>query len=158
MNPNESVIHKFYRAFQKKDYRTMIECYHPEIHFRDEVFDLRGKAAGAMWHMLCERGADLSLDYGAVKADDNNGSAHWEASYTFSVTNRKVLNKIDAQFEFRDGKIIVHRDRFDFWKWSRMALGTPGIFLGWSPMLRKKVSATANKGLQKFISDHPEYL
>ena len=43
----------------------MIECYHPEIHFKDEVFNLNGKKVGAMWHMLCERGKDLEISFKA---------------------------------------------------------------------------------------------
>ena len=55
-------------------------------------------------------------------------SAHWEAHYLFSATGRKVLNRIDAEFEFdHAGLIVRHRDRFDFWAWSRQALGLPGV-------------------------------
>ncbi len=30
-------------------------------------------------------------------------------------------------FEFRDGKIYQHTDRFGFWRWSRQALGAAGV-------------------------------
>ena len=40
---------------------------------------------------------------------------------------RLVLNRIDGAFTFNPrGLIVTHRDRFDFWAWSRQALGTPG--------------------------------
>ena len=87
----------------------MIECYHPEIHFKDEVFNLNGKQVGAMWHMLCERGKDLEISFKAIQVNENIGTAHWEAKYTFAQTKRKVHNKIDAQFEFQDGKISDSR-------------------------------------------------
>ena len=58
----------------------------------------------------------------------------------------------DARFEFRDEKIIRHRDSFDFWKWSRQALGLPGLLLGWSPYLRAKVARTAAKSLERFAA------
>lgn len=32
------LIEKFYTAFSKKDFRTMAECYHSEIEFKDPVF------------------------------------------------------------------------------------------------------------------------
>jgi hypothetical protein len=63
-----------------------------------------------------------------------------------------VDNSIDAQFEFGpDGRIVRHRDRFDFWRWSRQALGTPGLLLGWSPMLRSKIRERAGGNLRRFM-------
>ena len=51
-----------------------------------------------------------------------------------------------------EGLIASQRDRFDFWRWSRQALGAPGLLLGWSPMLKKKVRATAAANLQAFLA------
>jgi len=41
---------------------------------------------------------------------------------------------------------------FDFWAWSRQALGLPGWLLGWTPWLRRKVRATAARNLAKFMA------
>lgn len=150
MHAHAQLIETFYRAFKKRDAVAMAACYHPEIHFTDEVFDLRGDDVGAMWSMLCERGEDLEIRFRDVAADDHAGSAHWDAFYTFSATGRKVHNSIDARFELEDGKIIRHVDTFDFWKWSRQALGLPGLLLGWSPLLRAKVTRTAARGLASY--------
>ena len=46
--------------------------------------------------------------------------------------------------------VIRHVDRFDFWRWSRQALGAPGWLLGWTSLLRGKVRAQAAKGLAAF--------
>jgi ketosteroid isomerase-like protein len=157
-NEHARLIEQFYSSFQKKDYAGMIACYHPQVEFSDPVFQgLKGKQPGAMWHMLIERGKDMTLEFRDVKASGNSGKAHWEAKYPFSTTGRQVHNIIDAVFTFQDGKIIRHNDHFDFWRWSRMALGTSGILLGWSPIVRNKVQATARAGLDKFIAQHPEY-
>ncbi|MEN9670596.1 MAG: hypothetical protein RL018_873, partial [Pseudomonadota bacterium] len=43
-------------------------------------------------------------------------------------------------------------DSFNFWAWSRQALGAPGLLIGWTPFLRAKVQATANDNLQKFLA------
>jgi hypothetical protein len=80
-------------------------------------------------------------------------TAHWDAHYTFSATGRAVHNAIDAQFTLRDGLIVRHVDRFDFWRWSRQALGVPGWLLGWTPLLKAKVRAQAAKGLAAFRRD-----
>ena len=50
-----------------------------------------------------------------------------------------------------DGLIATHRDRFNFWRWSRQALGLPGVLLGWSPSLKRKVRSTAAENLKKFL-------
>ena len=150
MSIEKELIQTFYSAFQKRDYKTMASCYHPEASFRDEAFQLKGSDIGAMWHMLCERGVDMEMSF-SVTEDAGKVSAHWEPKYTFSQTGRKVHNIIDAEFEFKDGKIIKHVDHFNFWRWSRQALGAPGLLLGWSSMLQNKVGAMANKSLQSFI-------
>ncbi len=152
MHANARLIETFYKALAARDAAGMAACYHPEVHFTDEVFDLRGAEAGAMWAMLCERGEDLEIEFRDIEADDRSGRAHWDATYTFTATGKKVRNSIDARFEFRDGRIARHVDSFDFWKWSRQALGLPGLLLGWSGFLRAKVRRTAARNLRRFTA------
>jgi ketosteroid isomerase-like protein len=153
MHPNAELITRFYKAFQQKDWAGMAACYHPDVVFNDAVFtDLRGNRAGQMWQMLCERGKDLRVEFRDVAADDNNGKAHWDAYYTFSRSGRKVHNSIDAQFRFQDGLIIEHRDTFNFWRWSSQALGVPGMLLGWTPFLQKKVQAQSMQTLEEYFA------
>lgn len=153
-HPHAVLIERFYAAFQRRDAAAMAACYHAEIHFSDEVFpDLRGPQAGAMWAMLCARGKDLRVAPSAITADHARGSARWDAWYTFSGSGRTVHNIIHAEFGFRDGLIVRHRDRFDFWRWARQALGPAGVLLGWTPLLRGKVRATAAKSLDAWMRD-----
>lgn len=155
MHPNAQLLNTFYSAFQRRDADTMASCYHPEAEFSDAAFvGLRHAGVTSMWRMLCERGKDLTLEFNNVQADDRSGRAHWEARYTFSASGRKVHNIIDAEFEFRDGKILRHRDHFNFHRWSRQALGTPGLLLGWTPFLQKKVQAKARAGLDQWMKEH----
>jgi ketosteroid isomerase-like protein len=150
-NANEDTIRRFYSAFQKRDAAGMVACYAPDVRFSDPVFpDLEGQRAGAMWKMLCERGKDLKIEFRDVRADATAGSAHWEAWYTFSATGRHVHNVIDATFEFRDGLIVRHTDRFDLHRWAGLALGLPGKLLGWTPLLQNKIRAMAAKGLDDY--------
>jgi hypothetical protein len=158
MNQNQEVIIQFYSAFQKRDWRTMQFCYHAEAHFSDSVFpDLNSMETKAMWHMLCENAQDFSLQFTGIEADDTHGRCDWQAWYTFSRTGRKVHNIIQADFEFKDGLIIRHTDSFNFWRWSRMALGITGILMGWTPIIQNKVQTTARKSLFKFMDLHPLY-
>lgn len=150
MPPNADLIRRFYTAFAARDPAGMAACYHDDVRFSDEVFpDLKGPRAGAMWRMLCERGNDLAVTFADVRADDQSGTATWEAVYTFTATGRKVRNRIVARFRFQDGKIVEHRDAFDFWAWSRQALGPAGWLLGWTPALRRKVQRTAGRQLDR---------
>lgn len=154
---HSELIHKFYKAFQERDAETMAQCYHDEIVFSDPVFtQLKGEEARNMWRMLCERGKDLSLTYHGVEANEQVGTALWEARYTFSQTGRKVHNVISAHLEFKDGLIYRHTDSFNFYRWARQALGAPGLILGWTPFLRNKVRATAGKGLAIYSAKRNE--
>lgn len=140
MSQNDEVIVRFYEAFAAGDADTMAGCYGERVRFHDPVFqDLEGPEVMKMWRMLLGRSDDLKITLGKHSASDDAGSAHWSAVYTFSQTGRIVHNEIDAAFRFEDGLIIEHRDSFDFWKWTRMALGMPGLLLGWSPVVQNKV-------------------
>lgn len=150
-------ITRFYAAFARLDADTMQACYSGNARFEDEVFTLQGaREIGGMWHMLCEAtkakgAAHWKLEFSQV----TDRSAHWDAHYLFSATGRQVLNRIDAAFEFdAQGLIVQHRDRFDFWLWSRQALGLSGLLLGWSPMLRNKVRAQAAANLRRYMDKH----
>ena len=158
MLESRDLIEKFYQSFREKDWRSMQACYHDQIQFSDPVFkNLRGKEAKAMWHMLASAGKDLTISFRRINSDGVTGSCDWDAHYSFSRTGRKVHNVIHARFEFSEGRIIRHTDSFNFWRWAGMALGAAGKLLGWTPFLQLKIRSTANKSLQKFIEEHPEY-
>jgi len=151
MNPNEALIERFYGAFGERDGETMASLYAPDAKFHDPVFeDLSGADAGDMWRMLTGRATDLRIELLEHDADDQQGSAHWRAHYTFAQTGRHVVNDIHASFRFRDGKIAEHVDDFSFYRWSRQALGPPGMLLGWTPIVRSKVRRQAREGLEEF--------
>jgi hypothetical protein len=159
MHPNQDTLQRFYSAFAALDADTMAACYAPDVEFDDAVFSLRGqREVGGMWRMLCTatrtHGRDAwKLESSGLQADASTGKAHWEAHYRFSATGRLVHNRVDSRFSFNpDGLITRHVDRFDFWLWSRQALGTPGLLLGWSPFLRNKVRSQAAANLQKFLA------
>ncbi|MCX7139783.1 MAG: nuclear transport factor 2 family protein [Proteobacteria bacterium] len=151
MHPNHAVVEKFYSCFAVRDWAGMAACYHPEAEFSDPVFTrLKGREVSDMWEMLCKRGKDLEIEFRVLRAGDGGAAVHWDARYTFSGTGRRVLNSIDAEFELRDGMIVRHRDRFDLWRWTRMALGLKGVLLGWLPAVQNAVRAQAARSLAEF--------
>jgi len=152
---HQALITRFYQAFQQLDASGMAACYTDDVVFSDPVFgQLRGKDAADMWRMLTSRAKDFRLTFDQVQADGQRGSAHWVATYVFSQTGATVVNDIQARFVFRDGKICEHHDHFDLWRWSRQALGTKGLLLGWTPLVKNAIRAQAKKGLKAFQGSH----
>ena len=153
MNTNKELINNFYAAFQKLDYKGMNTCYSNEIVFFDPVFGLlRGDEARYMWEMLCKNAKEFSLSYGNItELDDEYCTCDWEATYIFSKTGRKVVNKIKANMRFQDGKIIEHSDAFSLHKWSKQALGLTGELFGWNSFFQRKIKNQAKRNLLKFI-------
>jgi ketosteroid isomerase-like protein len=149
---NAALIGRFYEAFGRRDHAEMARCYAPDARFSDPVFtDLRGDEPGAMWRMLTGRADDLRVELLEHEADDERGSARWRAHYTFTQTGRPVVNDVRARFRFDgDGLIADHRDEFSFHRWARQALGTPGLLLGWTPLLRASVRRRARASLERF--------
>ena len=153
MNSDAEVIEQFYKAFQKHDYAGMVACYHPDVEFSDAVFqNLKGSQARAMWQMLVGRSKDMVLTYSQVQANNQTGTAYWEANYSYSATGRKVLNKVHATFRFKEGKIIQHHDSFNLWRWAAMALGIKGLLLGWLPPVQNTIRKSAMKQLEQFMA------
>ncbi|TKC07664.1 nuclear transport factor 2 family protein [Pedobacter frigoris] len=153
MNSNEELINHFYLNFQQKDVQAMQNCYADNATFSDPVFtNLDAQQVRAMWAMLIKNGKDMRMQFRNVKGTDTGATAEWDAWYTFSLTGNKVLNRIKASFEIRDGKIVAHRDHFSFYNWSRQALGFTGLLLGWTSFLRDKISKTAKKNLENFMA------
>lgn len=93
------------------------------------------------------------MTFHSVAANAQYAVAHWDATYTFSATGRKVLNRIDATFELdAHGLFVRHADDFSFHAWAVQALGGIGRALGWTAALNNKVSTGATKRLDEFIA------
>ena len=140
------VAESFYEAFAARDAKTMGDLYAEDASFEDPVFGkLDARQARFMWRILVGRATDLAVSYSIVAADETSADVAWTAEYTFGQTGRAVTNEVTARLVCREGLIVEHRDRFDFWRWSRQALGMPGWLLGWAPFFRAQVGARARK-------------
>lgn len=151
MENTRKLLESFYAAFDRKDHAAMRACYAPKAQFSDPGFPkLEGDSIGDMWEMLCTSAKELAITCEVLEASSDSGHVRWQATYTFSRTGRQVVNIITATFKIKDGLITHHKDTFDFWLWSRMALGPVGVALGWTRFLQLKVQAQAAGQLQKF--------
>lgn len=153
---NRELIHEFYTAFARHDHQAMAACYHDEARFTDPVFGtLDVRQVRAMWRMLIERsGGNLEITFRDVEANESSGSAVWEARYIFGQTGRPVLNIIRARFEFTEGKIHRHYDEFSLWRWSRQALGLPGLLIGYTGFFRSRLQKQTRKLLVTYMESH----
>jgi hypothetical protein len=105
-----------------------------------------------MWEMLAKNAKDFSLVFSDLKAEDEEYiTCRWVATYTFSATGRKVVNRIQAYIRVQNGKITEHTDHFNFWKWARQATGLSGWLLGWSSFFQSQVRSKARGNLMKFM-------
>lgn len=144
-----AVVEALYEAFARRDGAAMGALYHPDANFSDPVFgSLRGAQIGAMWTLLCESAPDLVVRHSGVRPDGSG--AHWDAAYTFPATGMAVRNSVDARFEIRDGLIVTHTDDFDFYRWSRQALGIVGWLFGWAPAFRSRMTAASRAQLDRW--------
>ncbi len=153
MQTNAEVINRFYTAFQQKDYQGMNACYSDDIVFSDPAFGLlRGEEAKYMWEMLCKNAKDFSLTYSDIELlDEEYATCKWTATYTFSQTGRKVVNRIKAFMRLKDGIIIEHSDAFPLSKWAAQALGWKGQLFGWMGWMKRAIQKKARKNLVAFI-------
>jgi len=154
-------------AFARLDGDAMAACHSANASFQDQAFSLQGqRQIGGMWRTLCsatgERGrAAWKLDLRRLTDRSAHWEAHWEAQreaqreacYRFNASGRLVHKRIDAEFDLdAAGLAQRHRDRFDFWRWSRQALGLPGRMLGSTPFPGNKVRAQAAAKLQQYLA------
>jgi len=153
MNTNEELVATFYTSFAKLDADGMNACYSDEVVFYDPVFELlQAPAAKAMWRMLCANARDFHITFNNIKdLGDDYYTCDWVASYTFSKTGRKVVNKVKAHMRIVDGKIIEHSDGFSLHEWSKQALGFSGWLLGWNSFYQRKIKNTAKQNLLRFM-------
>lgn len=152
MKPNEQIIEEFYSGFAAANSTTMCSCYHPEVVFQDPIFGtLQSTDARDMWEMLMAKSqGQLSIKFSNVIGYGTTGAADWVADYLFSSTQRRVINFVHAEFEFKDGLIYRHIDAFDLYQWSKQALGLKGVLLGWTPFFKRKMQQEALQSLRAY--------
>ncbi len=155
MSDNKTTLQTFFSALRKRDFETMVECYHSEVVYTDPVFpELVGRRACAMWKLVCRKGIGLRISYSEIEASEIEGSARWEAAYTYLPTNRRVEKKVMARFEFADGKITRHTDTFDFDAWIKMAFGWKAVLFGRGASLKERERARALRELEQIAGGY----
>jgi hypothetical protein len=148
------VAERFYEAFMVRDHYTMGLLYAEHATFSDPVFPLlNAKGARLMWQMLLTRAEDLGVEVNIVEDTSARARVDWVAYYTFTPTKRPVVNRVHTEMTLAAGKIVRQVDDFSLWRWSKQALGTRGLLLGWTPLVRNRVRAQAEQSLRQFARE-----
>ncbi len=140
----QAVLTRFYDALSRRDGETMAAMYAPDAVFEDEVYLLKGADVGKMWRGLMSKAKTLTVSYSIARAAADGGTVEWTARYDFPGGG-PVVNVILSEIELAGGRIVRHRDRFDFPRWAAQALGTKGKLLGRFEWFRRAVSRKAAK-------------
>ena len=133
---NQQVIEQFYTALSNRDIKALSNCYHEEVVYSDVGFGIqKGKDAKLVWQFLMNNvDENFMVTFSDIQANETRGSANWVAKYQFN--QRNIENQITATFQFQNGKIIYHKDKYSLWKWSQQAFGFLGYLIGWLPLFR----------------------
>lgn len=121
-----AVVDAFYRAFQARNFDRMEALYHPDVKFKDMVFEY-GDRDGTMkmWRqILSTPGIKMGVRIGEVEGDTVRG--HWAAEY--EVFGRPVHNELTFEMKVKDGKIVEHRDDSDWNRWAPQAFPAGALF------------------------------
>ncbi len=113
-------------------------------YFRQDVGDLKGRSVMAETLAGAGEVGRLGEEMKEIEAILNN---HEDPKFNDAVER---FSDVQARFHFEGGLIADHHDDFDFYRWSRQALGPTGLLLGWSPIVRSKVRRMAAGRLAKF--------
>jgi hypothetical protein len=148
MHPNVHLLESLYSSLRDNNPEKAAACYAADAQFEDIAFRLKGRESILqMWRLVCSREVGVTFD--SVVADDQHGGANWVAKYTITDTRRKVTNPTTAQFDFRDGLIVNHRDHCDAMAWATQAFPFPlNLAVGSIEPLRRYI---AGKKLEQFI-------
>ena len=151
MNQNEATIHRFFTAYQNKEYTTMQNCYSEDAVYNNPIYGLNDtEHVKAMWEMICKTNKEESLHFENIELLDHEyATCDWSLVYYY--TNRRINNKIKSYLRLENGLIIEHTDAFDLYKWTRMAFGLTGSLIGWSNFFQKRIQKSTRKKLSEFI-------
>lgn len=149
----EETVKRYYEAFAAKDAEVLASLYAENAAFSDPVFGkLNGSQTCAMWAMLLGRAVGFSSSYQIGSGEGNHISGEMIVEYKFGKRKRQVINHIRSTFEIADGHIISQVDRFNFWRWATMSMGTFGFAVGWIPAFRNSVKKKALQSLIDYMN------
>ena len=124
---NSNIVTDFYTALGNSDYESLRELY------------------------------DISVKYEIINESKDWIHTEWTISYLLEVTGRRVILNEKGFFRIEDGKIVEHRDEYDFWSWSSQGLGFVGKCFGWLNWFKLRVKVQAKRTIDVFMKLNPDF-
>ena len=119
---NVATATDFYKGLSGLDYEGIKATLAEDVQFSDEAYpELKGDEVRDMWKFITESKPEVTFKVHDVQGDTVYGS--WVADY--EVFGRPIHNVIQSKLTMKDGKIVAHRDDYDFKLWARQALPGP---------------------------------
>ena len=153
MTAGQKVAATYFEGFKTKNPEQMNALYKADVEaiFNDPVFrNLSTQEVQAMWSMLLRGSKDLEVTYTVVETTETSAVVDWVATYTYSVTGKKVVNHVRSHMTLENGLITKQIDNFDLSKWTSQAL--PPVVaqvFAWLPDLT--IRKLARKTLKNYI-------
>jgi hypothetical protein len=145
------ITRQFFDQLIARDLAGMLALYHPNIHYSNPFFELRGVDVGALWRMSWSYLPDIRV--ACTDSDIRGSSVYWQASYTYPPTGRYIEQHLTADLTFVDGTIIRHVDRFNIHEWAHKAYGTVGALFGGWRMFERRIAVKARTRLAAFVRE-----
>lgn len=115
-----ATVETFYKSLVGKDISGIRSVLSPKAEFSDPAYPhLKGKDVQSMWHLITESDP-LNIEYKIYKVEGSVVYGGWVADY--ELFGRPIHNVIKSKFTVKNGKIVFHKDSFDFDRWSEQAL------------------------------------
>lgn len=132
----QTVAERFYDAFVNRRFDEMESLYDKDVTFKDDVFRYSDrKGTMGMWRKLLKDPGSVKASYRFERVEGDVAIGRWQADY--KILGRKVHNDIESRLTIKDGKIVAHKDDFDFAKWAGQAfpIGPLAKLPGVQPLL-----------------------
>lgn len=105
-----------YNTDGKPDWSPLLPYYDDNIHFKDSIQEIRGKAEfQKMTARLAKRSSKLDMNVVTVVQRDNIFFVEWEMSIRYKKTPRSVIYGTSCVTLNEAGKICKQRDYYDLW-------------------------------------------
>jgi hypothetical protein len=103
MNYNESILFKFFKAFENVNAIEMCACYHPKIQFNNPIFgSLTTNEVCDMWQMLMDSSVkNLKINFSEIQANEYIGTVQWIARYNFGKKTEKLFTKFKVNLHLK---------------------------------------------------------
>ena len=142
-----SIVNLFFASLKSRNIEKMMEIYHSKIIYSDPLYGLlKQEDVIKRWQLLLEENVIEDIQIMDIKEyDDEYAMAHWNCTFYYTITQKKVTLSIKSFFKIENNLIIEQSDAYRLSKFISKAYGIKGLLLGWTKFMQHRVKKTALK-------------